>query len=70
MQPLMKQFPTLHLNIFVPNVFNKRNLPEIQDRNILCFAFNQAKESVSSKKFSKVFQQNCERNLVKRETKI
>ena len=25
----------LHLNIFVPNVFNKRNLPEIQGKSIL-----------------------------------
>ena len=46
----IKRFPALHLNIFVPNVFNKRNLPEIQDKNILCLAFNHVKESVSSKK--------------------
>ena len=47
---LIKRFSALHLNIFVPNVFNKRNLPEIQDKNILCLAFNHVKESVSSKK--------------------
>ena len=45
----IKRFTTLHLNIFVPNVFNKRNLPEIQGKNILCLPFNHAKESVSSK---------------------
>ena len=32
----IKRFPALHLNIFVPNIFNKRNLDEIQDNNILC----------------------------------
>ena len=26
----MKRFPTLHLNVFILNVFNKGNLPEIQ----------------------------------------
>ena len=36
MQPFYKQFPTLHPNIFVLYVFNKRNLLEIQDKNILC----------------------------------
>ena len=45
-----KRFPAFHLNIFVPNVFNKRNLPEIQDKNILCLAFKHVKESLSSKK--------------------
>ena len=30
-----KRFPALHLNIFVPNVFNKRNLPEIQDKHFM-----------------------------------
>ena len=48
----IKRFPALHLNIFVPNKFNKRNLPEIQDKNISCLPFNYAKESVSSKKCS------------------
>ena len=43
----IKRFPALHLNIFVPNVFNKRNLREIQDKNILCLAFNHEKDSVS-----------------------
>ena len=38
------------MNIFVPNIFNERNLPEIQDKNTLCLAFIHAKESVSSKK--------------------
>ena len=66
----INRFPVLHLNIFIPNVFNKGNLPGIQDKNILCLAFNLAKESVSSKKCSQVIQQNCEQNLVKRETKI
>ena len=37
------------MNIFVPNVFNKRNLPEIHDKNFIS-CFNQAKESVSAKK--------------------
>ena len=32
--PFVKRFPTLHLNIFVPNVFNKSNLPKIQDRRL------------------------------------
>ena len=41
MQPFYKTVPALHLNIFVPNVFNKRNLPQIQHKNILCLAFNQ-----------------------------
>ena len=50
MQPFYKTVPALHLNIFVPNVFNKRNLPEIQDKNTLCLAFNHAKESASSRK--------------------
>ena len=27
-----KRFPALHLNIFALNVFNKRNLPETQDK--------------------------------------
>ena len=50
MQTFYKTVPALHLNIFVPNVFNKRNLPEIQDKNTLCLAFNHAKESASSRK--------------------
>ena len=45
MQPFSKTLPTIHLNIFVPNVFNKRNLPEIQDKR-LC----PSKKTVSSKK--------------------
>ena len=50
MQPFYKTVPALHLNIFVPNVFNKRNLPEIQDnRKTFCLAFNHTKESVFSK---------------------
>ena len=31
----IKRFSALHLNIFVPNVFNKRNLPEIQDKHFM-----------------------------------
>ena len=50
MQPFSKTLPTIHLNIFVPNVFNKRNLPEIQDKKKLYLAFNHVKDSVSSKK--------------------
>ena len=49
MQPFYETVPALHLNIFLPNEFNKRNLPEIQDKNILCLPFNHAKESVFSK---------------------
>ena len=45
----MKRFPALHLNVFVPKAFNKRNLSLVQDKNILCLAFDHAKESVSSK---------------------
>ena len=30
MQTFYKMFPRLHMNTFVLNVFNKRNLPEIQ----------------------------------------
>ena len=45
----IKRFKELYLNIFVPNVFNKINLPQIRDKNILCLAFNLAKDSVSSK---------------------
>ena len=30
-----KRFSTLHLYFFVPNVFNKRHLPEIQDKNFM-----------------------------------
>ena len=37
--------------------------------NILCLPFNHVKESVSSKKCSQVIKEDCERNLVKRETK-
>ena len=48
----IKQFPALYLNIFVANVFNNRDLPEIQDKNILCLPFNHAKESASSIKCS------------------
>ena len=34
----MKGFFRLRLNIFVPNVFNQRNLPEIQGKNLIsCF---------------------------------
>ena len=28
-------FPALHLNIFVPNVFNKKNLFELQDKHFI-----------------------------------
>ena len=31
----MKGFFRLRLNIFVPNVFNQRNLPEIQGKNLI-----------------------------------
>ena len=31
MQPFYKMVPALHLNIFEPNVFIRRNLPEIQN---------------------------------------
>ena len=34
MQRFYKTVPTLHMNIFVPNVFSKGNLPEIQDKSI------------------------------------
>ena len=34
----IKWFPTLHLNIIVPNVFNKRSLLEIQGKHFMsCF---------------------------------
>ena len=49
-QPFYRTVPRTPYEYFVPNVFNKRNLPEIQDKNILCLAFNHVKESVSSKK--------------------
>ena len=61
----IKRFPALHLNNFVPNAFNKRNLPLVQDKNIFCLAFDHAKESVSSKKCW-VIKQNSEQNLVKK----
>ena len=62
MQPFSKTLPTIHLNIFVPNVFNKRNLPEIQDKKKLYLAFNHVKDSVSSKKNAVrwIIKQNCE----------
>ena len=49
MQPFYKMVPRTPSEYFIPNAFNKRNIPEIQT-NILCLAFNTAKESVSSKK--------------------
>ena len=49
MQRFYKMVPRTPSEYFIPNVFNKRNLPE-NKTNILCFAFNNAKESVSSKK--------------------
>ena len=61
MQSSHKTVLALHLNIFVPNVFNKRNLLEVKT-NILCVAFNYAKENVSSK--------NALRLLNKTESKI
>ena len=51
MQPFYETVPRTPSEYFVPNVSNKRNLPEIQDKNILCLAFNHAKE-VSLKKYS------------------
>ena len=68
MQPFYKTVPHAPSEYFVSNVFNKRNLPMIQDINILCLAFNHAKGSVSSKKCSLLIKQNCERTLVKCET--
>ena len=50
MQPFYITIPRTPSEYFVPIVFNKRNLPEIKDKSILCLAFNHAKESVSSKK--------------------
>ena len=72
MQPFSKTFPTIHLNIFVPNAFNKRNLPEIQDKNILYLALIMWRRVFLQKKKNAVrwiIKQNCEQNLVKHETK-
>ena len=41
-------FFMLHLNIFVPNVFSKRKLPEIKDKHLIS-PINHVKESISSK---------------------
>ena len=49
MQPFYKMVPRTTSEYIIPNVVNKRNLPEIQDKS-KCLAFNNAKESVSSKK--------------------
>ena len=49
MQPFYKAVRRTPSEYFVPNVFNKRNLTEIQDKKSLCLAFNQVQESVSSK---------------------
>ena len=52
MQPFHKTVPRNPSEYFWPNVFNKRNLPQIQDKNIWCLAFNLTKKIVSSKKCS------------------
>ena len=65
----IERFPELHLNIFVPNVFNKRNLPDIQDKHFI-LDFNHAKESVSSKKNAARLSNRTEQTFLKRETKI
>ena len=61
------------MDIFVPNIFNERNLPEIQDKNTLCLAFIYAKESVSSKKIVRLLNKTVnEMNMraCEHETKI
>ena len=50
---VIKRFPALGLNIFVQNIFNNRNLPEIKKKNML--TFNHTKESVSSKNAVRLF---------------
>ena len=40
----IQRFPALHLNVFVPNVFNKRNL-RYNIKTFECLAFNHAKDS-------------------------
>ena len=38
MQPFYKMVPRTPSEYFIPNVFNKRNLPEIQDKYFMpCF---------------------------------
>ena len=49
MQPFYKTVHRTPSEYFVPNVLNKRNLPQIQYKNI-CLTFNHAKEGISSKK--------------------
>ena len=34
---VIKRFPALGLNIFVQNIFNNRNLPEIQEKKYAHF---------------------------------
>ena len=50
MQPFYKTVPRTPSEYFVPNVFNKTNLPEIQEKHFI--AFNYARESALSKKCS------------------
>ena len=46
MQPFYKTVHRTPSEYFVPNVLNKRNLPQIQYKNI-CLTFNNAKEGIS-----------------------
>ena len=48
MQPFYKNVPHIPSEYFCTN--NERNLPEIQDKNIICLVFYHSKESYSSKK--------------------
>ena len=40
----IKWYSTLHLNIFVPNVLNKRNLSEIQDKYLISHFYSREGE--------------------------
>ena len=53
MQRFYKTVLHIYLNIFVPNVFNKRNHPEIKT-NIFFLTFNYTKESASSKNVARL----------------
>ena len=60
MQPFyIEGFSAFPINIFTPNVFNKRNLPDMQDK-CLFLAFNHSLSWSFFKKFGYVIKQNCE----------
>ena len=50
MQPFNKTVPRTPSEYLSADVFNKRNLPEIQDKHFM-YSFNHAKKSISSKKY-------------------